>query len=1310
MMEEEKEPLLKEHVQEGLEPKSYTKEKTGKETEKKEPPKNAKFSDLFRYATCWDICLMIFGSLMAVVHGTGFPLLSLVFGEVTNTFINGPGGTNSNASAQPNMTIDEFNDQMTESALRYIYIGSGVFVATYLQIACWTSACERQIFKIRKKFFHSIMKQEISWFDNRQSGELTSRLADDLEKVKDGIGDKFSFVIQFASAFFSGFGVGFWKGWKMTLVMMSLTPLLAICASLMGKIMTEFTKKEQASYAGAGSIAEEVLSCIRTVISFNGQKQETKRYEKALLESRSLGIKKGNFNGFFIGLTYLVMFSTYALAFWYGSELVKDWYNSGFTDGLSPGDVIVIFFCVMIGSFSLGNAAPHLGSIFAAKGAGAVIFEIIDHEPSIDNMSTKGEHPNYINGNIDFVGVNFSYKAGTDEEVKAVQNLNLSVKQGKTVALVGSSGCGKSTIINLLQRFYDPINGQVYIDGKNIKDLNVGWLRRNIGVVSQEPVLFDCTISENIRLGNPDATEAQIRDAAKMANAHDFISNLPKGYDTMVGERGAQLSGGQKQRVAIARALVRDPKILLLDEATSALDSESEKIVQAALDKARLGRTTIVIAHRLSTIQSADEIHVMDRGEILEQGTHADLMERKKLYYELVTAQTLVEEELENDDDTEETRDRVSESEATDGEKGRAGSPFKRSRSRGISESSDKMGHKLSRQTSRQFSRQMSKKDELNEKKDEKDEEKETLEESEKPNFFRILKANKPEWPFIVMGLFGSAISGGTMPTFAIFFSEMINVFINQGKDSLLWSMMFLALGGANFLCTFIQMASFGQSSNRLTMRLRLQTFQAFLRQDVAYFDDHKHSTGAMTTRLATDGAMVQTATGYRISSVLQAIVGLIVALTIAFLYGWQLALVVLGGVPIVAAASGIQMKVITGKHKEDQAKLEDAGKVASESIENIRTVQSLHREIHFYNSYCQCLLKPYRSALQQAQLYAVSFAFSQGILFFIYGGAFRFGAWMVELDQMTPANVYKVFFAITFTGSVIGQASSFLPDYSKARVSAGLIFKILDRVPPIDVYSQKGIYLQDIQGRIRFKDVNFNYPNRPDVKVLQNFNLEVEPGQTVALVGPSGCGKSTVVSLLQRFYDPDSGQVMVDGGDIRDMHLQRFRSFIGVVGQEPVLFDCSIRDNIAYGLDTDVGMDEIIEAARMANIHEFIVNRPTGYDTEVGEKGTQLSGGQKQRIAIARALVRNPRILLLDEATSALDTESEKLVQEALDNVQQGRTCIVIAHRLSTIQNADVIYVIDNGQIVEIGTHQQLLAKRGVYSSLVSAQQFTKL
>ncbi|CAG2221418.1 ABCB1 [Mytilus edulis] len=954
-----------------------------------------------------------------------------------------------------------------------------------------------------------------------------------------------------------------------------------------------------------------------------------------------------------------------------------------------------VFFCVMIGSFSIGNAAPNIGSFVTAKGAAAVVYEIIDRKPKIDASSEKGQRPLSIQGALQFLGVNFTYP--TREDVQVLTNFNLSIKPGQTVALVGSSGCGKSTIVNLIQRFYDPDAGQVLLDGNNIKDLNLNWLRQNIGVVSQEPVLFGCTIAENIRLGNPNATITEIEQAAKQANAHDFIKSLPQSYNTLVGERGAQLSGGQKQRVAIARALIRDPRILLLDEATSALDSESENIVQEALEKARQGRTTLVIAHRLSTIQKADIIYVVDKGEIIEQGTHGDLMDKQGLYHSLVTAQTLV-----NEDTAELALEEDEEEEAADAVPDQT---VKRQRSRIKSTSSDdKSPQKLSRQLSRQTSGLSDGKE-----KADKEEEPEEQEEYEPPRYFRMIHENQPECGFIVLGIMASCVAGCTMPAFAIFFGEMIKVFIELGNNGLLWSMMFLALGGINFLVYFVQASSFGISGERLTQRLRLGTFNAYMRQDIAFYDDKFHSTGALTTRLATDASLVKTATGVRIGMVFQSMFGLVAALVIAFYYGWALALVVLGIVPIIGFASSLQIKVLKGRHEEDKGKLEEAGKTAAETIENIRTVQSLTTEKHFYHEYSHSLVGPLRSMIKQAHWYGIAFGLGQGVIFMTYAGAFRFGAWQVEIGEMTADNVFKVFFAIAFTAMVIGQSSSFLPEYSKAKHAAGLIFKAFDTVPSIDIYSKRGTYLQKVDGLIQFKDVNFCYPTRPEVKVLKGVNMKVEPGQTVALVGQSGCGKSTVISLLQRFYDPESGEIMIDGIDIKDLHLHKMRSFISVVSQEPILFNCSISDNIAYGLEETAGMDDVIAAARDANIHEFITSQPMGYDTIVGEKGTQLSGGQKQRVAIARALIRNPKILLLDEATSALDSESEKLVQEALDKAQEGRTCIVIAHRLSTIQNADVIFVMDSGAIVESGTHQTLLAKKGVYNSLVSAQQFIK-
>ncbi|XP_048009077.1 ATP-dependent translocase ABCB1 [Megalobrama amblycephala] len=1292
--------------------KSRFRKKEKKPKKKNEPVKAVGFFQLFRYATCPEVLLMLIGLMCSAAHGVALPLMCVVFGEMTDSFVISGQQYNMTGNFTGNFTYSNFTsnsstclagspeigieDNMTKHAYYFVAIGAAVLVLGTFQVMLFLLTAAKQTKRIREKYFHAILHQQMSWFDTHPIGELNIRLTDDINTINDGLGDKICVFIQFFCTFVTGFIIGFIYGWKLTLVILAVSPLLAGSAAVWSKILATLTSKELSAYAKAGAVAEEILVAIRTVVAFNGQKKAVEKYEKNLVEAKDFGVKKAITTNVSMGLTQFIIFGTYALAFWYGTKLSVDE-----PENYTIGRVITVFFSVMIGAFSLGQGAPNLESIAKARGAAYEVYKTIDMPRPIDSSSKEGHKPDHVKGDIEFKNINFSYPSRKD--VKILQGMSLKVPHGKTIALVGASGCGKSTTIQLLQRFYDPDSGEVTLDGHDIRSLNVCWLRENMGIVSQEPVLFGTTIAENIRYGREDATDEDIERAIREANAYDFISKLPDKLNTMVGERGAQLSGGQKQRIAIARALVKNPKILLLDEATSALDTQSESIVQAALDKARAGRTTIVIAHRLSTIRSADIIAGFSDGKVVEQGSHRELMAKQGVYYSLVMQQSSgrPNDDLDaNEDDIQDVSEGDTGEESSDTETPEGGEEIKME--------SGTLRNSLRRSSTRRSSRKKS-----SSKKKSKKSKKDKKEKEEVPEipFTKILALNKPEWPYLLVGTLASLVGGAVYPCVAILFAKIIGVFAEvdpevKRQKTMMFSLLFLLTGAVAFITYFFQGFMFGKSGELLTMRLRRQAFNAMIRQEIAWFDDNNNAVGVLTTKLATDASLVKGAAGSRLGLATNTICALGIAVIVAFIHSWQLTLLILACVPFLTGANFIQMRAMAGHASKDQSALEMSGKISTETVENFRTVVALTREDVFFRKFNDSLILPYRSSLCKAPIYGITFALAQAIPYLVNAAIFRFGAWLIAHCYTEYENVFLVFSVIVFAAMNIGQSSSFAPDFAKAKAAAGRILLLLEKKPAIDIYDESGDRPTNFSGHIEFRDVQFSYPTRQNVKVLQGLNISVSQGQTLALVGSSGCGKSTTIQLLERFYDPAAGQVFVDGNDTKNVNLAWLRAQMGLVSQEPILFDCTIAENIQYGDNSRVvTQEEIEEAAKKANIHNFILGLPEKYNTRVGDKGAQLSGGQKQRIAIARALVRKPKLLLLDEATSALDTESEKIVQKALDDARLGRTCIVIAHRLSTIQNADIIVVVQNGKVIEQGTHAHLIDKQGAYYALVNAQ-----
>ncbi|PAV82879.1 hypothetical protein WR25_21147 [Diploscapter pachys] len=1229
--------------------------------EKKPAAKKVSILKLFRYTTSLERIWILVAAVVACFTGAGFPLMSILQGRVTGAFAKYQSVlTNVSLPGNETYTPEDFQHDVMYAVWGYAGMSICYFFSGAITVASFLIISENISNRLRREFVRCILKQDISWFDNNNSGTLAIKLFDDLERVKEGTGDKFGMLFQFTSQFLTGFVVAFTHSWKLTLIMLAMTPLQALAGYGIGKSMSTFTQQEAKAYAKAGKVVEETISSIRTVVSLNGLEIELGKFGEAVSVARKKGLLKSFFLGLSFGCMSLAQFSSFALAFYIGINWVYD-------GSLYSGTMITTFFAVMMGSVALGLAGPQFAVLGVAQGAATSVYEVIDRDPEIDSMSPEGKRGDRIRGDIVFEDVHFNYPSRPD--VQVLKGLNVRVNRGQTVALVGASGCGKSTVVSLLLRYYDTLGGRILIDGVPINEYNIEYIRQEIAVVSQEPILFNCSIEDNIRYGNLCVTEDQIVNACKMANAEKFIETLPQRYHTLVGDRGTQLSGGQKQRIAIARALVRDPKILLLDEATSALDTESEALVQVALDK---------------------------EGVVVEEGTHAELMAREGMYHALVTAQTFTD--------------------AVDA----AGQGRKHSSSESGS-LEDKVLRRLSQQVS-EISEVQSRmrsvttltvnpgEDNQIEKKDDFARLKRELDETgaRRSNLIEIVGYAKRHWKWMVLGCSFCLIGGLVYPTYSVFFTQVINVFSlphdEMKKKGHFWALMFLVLAFTQLITGFSQTFFMGIASENLTSDMRNGLFRNILSQHIGYFDNPLHACGRICTRLATDVPNLRSAIDFRLTVVFTSIISIIAGVSLAFYYGWQMALLIVAILPLFVLGQFLRGRRFSGKSVKSAKDFEESGKIAIEAIENVRTVQALTKEQLFYERFCRRLDGPHREAHKEALIQGLSYGFAASTIFLMNTCAYRLALFLILKKHQMPIQVLRVMYAITISSTTLGFATSYIPEYMKASLAGGIIFKMLGERTNIDNLSKSG-RREKLTGDVTFKEVKFAYPERESVEILKGLSFTVRPGETLALVGPSGCGKSTVVALLERFYDVLDGQVLLGDSDIRELNPHFTRSQIALVSQEPILFDCSIRANICYGMEFEASQEQIEAAAKKANIHNFITTLPDRYETRVGDKGTQLSGGQKQRIAIARALIRDPKILLLDEATSALDTESEKIVQDALDNARVGRTCIVIAHRLNTIMNADSIAVVQQGKIVEQGTHAELVAQKGAYYELTKKQ-----
>ncbi|XP_022638881.1 ABC transporter B family member 21-like [Vigna radiata var. radiata] len=1038
-----------------------------KRKSKDESAKTIPLYKLFSFADSFDHLLMFVGTVGAITNGISPPLMTLLFGNMINAF----GGTkNSN----------EVVVEVSKVSLEIVYLAVGTCFASLLQLTCWMITGERQAARIRGLYLQTILRQDVTFFDKEtRTGEVVGRMSGDTVLIQDAMGEKVGQFLQLLATSVGGFVIAFIRGWLLTVVMLSCIPLIVLAGAMVSLVIAKASSRGQEAYSLAATVVEQTIGSIRTVASFTGEKQAIDKYSQSLIKAYRAGVKEALASGFGFGSLSFVSTCSYGLAIWFGAKMIIE-------KGYTGGEVVTVMLAVLTGSASLGQASPSLSAFAAGKAAAFKMFETIKRKPEIDAYDTTGRQLEDICGHIELREVYFSYPTRPDELI--FNGFSLSVPSGTTTALVGESGSGKSTVVSLIERFYDPQAGEVLIDSINLKEFQLKWIRQKIGLVSQEPVLFTCSIKENIAYGKDDATVEEIRASAELANAAKFINRLPQGLDTMVGEHGTQLSGGQKQRVAIARAILRDPRILLLDEATSSLDVESEKIVQEALDRMMINRTTVIVAHRLSTIRNADSIAVIHQGKIVEKGSHAELTnDLSGVYSQLIRLQEIKGSEQNASYDTDKIESPVL--------SGRQLS--QRSSLRSISQRSAGVGSSgcnsfseshvpptISLDPAGRGSQALPA----------------TISSPPQVPLSRLAYLNKSEIPVLFIGTLAAVVSGLLIPIIALFVSKMISIFYEPvdelRKDSKLWALLFVAIGAVSFITAPCRFYFFGVAGGKLIKRIRKMCFEKVVHMEVSWFDEAEHSSGAIGARLSSDAAAVRALVGDALGLLVQNVATVVGCLVIAFEASWQLALIVLALAPLLGLNGYVQFKFIRGFSADAKKLYEEASQVASDAVGSIRTVASFCAEKKVMELYQKKCEGPIKTGIRRGIISGIGYGISFFMLYTVYACSFYAGARLVKDGKSTFSDVFRVLFALSMAAMGISQSGSLVLDSAKSKSAAASVFAILDRKSQIDPSDDSGLTLEEVQGEIEFKNVSFKYPTRPDVQIFRDLCLTIHSGK----------------------------------------------------------------------------------------------------------------------------------------------------------------------------------------------------------------------